>query len=70
MHVPTMSVTMRNTKILLKKHGLNSHEATRAAEIMADAIADDVLKILNTYSREPIHERIAKYFNFQRKEES
>lgn len=54
----------------MKKHGLESNEAIRAAEIMADAISDDVLKILNTYSREPIHERIAKYFNFQRKEES
>lgn len=63
-----MSVTMRNTKILLKKHGLNSHEATRAAEIMADAIADDVLRILNTCDIRPVHERIAEYFHFQRKQ--
>jgi 16S rRNA C1402 N4-methylase RsmH len=61
---------MKNVKLLMKKHGLESNEAIRAAEIMADAISDDVLKILNTYSREPIHERIAKYFNFKRKEES
>lgn len=59
-----MSVTMRNTKILLKKHGLNSHEATRAAEIMADAIADDVLRILNTCDIRPVYERIAEYFHF------
>lgn len=58
---------MKNIRLLMKKHGLESNEAMLAAEIMADAIADDVLHILNTYSVRPIHERIAQYFRFEKK---
>lgn len=59
---------MKNIKLLLKKHGFESNEAMYAAEIMANAIMDDVLYILNTYSTKPIHERIAQYFRFEKKQ--
>jgi len=54
---------MRDPKKLCREHGLRSYQAERAAELMAQAIAEDVLHILNTYDVRPVHERLAEYIN-------
>ena len=59
---------MKNAKLLCRKHGLCDYNSVLAAELMADAIAEDVLHILKTYSVRPLHERIAQYFRFQPKQ--
>lgn len=56
---------MRDPKKLCREHGLRSYQAERAAELMAQAIAEDVLHILNTYDVRPVHERLAEYINLK-----
>lgn len=53
---------MKDPKRLCQEHGLRSYQAQKAAAIMAQTIAEDVLHILQTYSVRPLHERIAEYF--------
>ena len=56
---------MKNPKTVCKEHGLHGLQAQRGAELMAQAIAEDVLHILMSYDVRPIHERIAQYFDFK-----
>lgn len=56
---------MRNPKQLLKEHNIFTYQAQKGAEIMANAIAEDILTILNTTNIRPLHERIAEYINFK-----
>ena len=57
---------MRNPKQLLKEHNLFSYQAQKGAEVMAQAIAEDILHILNTTNVKPIHERVAEYINLKK----
>lgn len=56
---------MRDPKKICKEHGLRSYQAEKAAALMAQAIAEDVLHILNTYDVRPIHERIYQYLKIK-----
>lgn len=56
---------MRNPKTLLKEHNIFTYQAQKGAEIMANAIAEDILHILNTTDVRPIHERLAEYINLK-----
>lgn len=58
---------MRNPKTLLKEHSLFSYQAQKGAEVMANAIAEDILHILNTTDIRPVHERLAEYINIKNK---
>ena len=53
---------MRNPKTLCRDHSLYSYQALKGAELMAQAITEDILAILNTASTKPLYERIAEYF--------
>lgn len=57
---------MRNPKTLLKEHNIFTYQAQKGAEIMANAIAEDILHILNTTDVRPIHERVVEYFNLNK----
>ena len=52
---------MRNPKTLLKQHNLYSYQAQKGAEVMMQAITEDILTILNTTDVRPLHERVAEY---------
>lgn len=52
---------MRNPKKTCMEHGIYAHIGVKGAEVMAQAIAEDILHILQTTSQRPIHERIAEY---------
>ena len=56
---------MRNPKQLLKEHNIFTYQAQKGAEIMANAIAEDILHILNTTDVRPIHERLAEYIDLK-----
>lgn len=56
---------MRNPKQVLRQHNISTYQSIKGAEIMANAIAEDILTILNTASVKPLHERIAEYINFK-----
>lgn len=43
--------------------------SVKGAEVMAQAIAEDILHILNTASVRPLHERVAEYLNATSDEE-
>lgn len=59
---------MRNAKQLCKERGLYAHMSVKGAEVMAQAVAEDILHILQTSSVRPIHERIFEYINIQPRE--
>ena len=58
---------MRNPKTLLRQHNLYSYQAQKGAEIMMQAITEDILTILNTTDVRPLHERVAEYLNINPK---
>ena len=54
---------MRNPKQLCKEHNLYSYQALKGAEVMAQAIAEDIRQIIFTTSTRPVVERINEYLN-------
>lgn len=56
---------MRSPKNVCKEHNLYSYQALKGAEVMANAIAEDILHILNTTEVRPVHERLAEYINIK-----
>lgn len=56
---------MRNPKTLCRDCGLYSHQAIKGAELMAQAITEDIMAILSTASVRPLHERVAEYLNLK-----
>lgn len=54
---------MRNPKQLCKEHSLSSYQALKGAEVMAQAIAEDIKQIMLTTSTKPVVERIKDYLD-------
>lgn len=52
---------MRSAKKLCKEHNLSSYQAQKGAELALRVMAEDIWKILNTFSTIPLHERVAEY---------
>lgn len=52
---------MRNAKQLCMERGIYAHIGIKGAEVMAQAIAEDIWQMLNTASVKPLHERMAEY---------
>ena len=57
---------MRNPRKVCRDHNLYSYQAQKGAEAMAQAIAEDILVILNTTDVRPLHERVAEYLTIRK----
>lgn len=60
---------MKDPKKLCREHNLYSYQAQKGAEIMAEYIKDEVMRIIvapiNSAVYEPLSERIEKFFNLK-----
>ena len=54
---------MRDARTVCHDHNIYEHRAIEAAEIMAQAIADDLQAMLLQDRIRPLHERLADYLN-------
>ena len=56
---------MRDARTVCHEHDIYEHRAIRAAEVMAQAIADDLQAMLLQDRIRPLHERLADYLNIR-----
>lgn len=52
---------MKDARTICHQHGIYEKRAIQAAELMAQAIADDLQAMLLHESNRPLHERVAEY---------
>ena len=52
---------MKDARTICHAHGIYEKRAIQAAELVANAIADDLQALLLRESNRPLHERVAEY---------
>lgn len=52
---------MKDARTICHQHGIYEKRAIQAAELMAQAIADDLQALLIDNNVRPLHERVAEY---------
>ena len=55
------SMNMKDARTICHAHGIYERRAIQAAELMAQAIADDLQALLIDNNVRPLHERVAEY---------
>ena len=56
------TIDMKDPKVICRDHNLNSYQARKGAEAMADAIRQDIEAILTTPSDKTVAAQIKEYF--------
>ena len=53
---------MKNPRQICREHNLNSYQAQKGAEVMADHIREEVERIMTTPSDKTVYEQLREYF--------
>jgi len=60
---------MKDARTICHAHDIYERRAIQAAELMAQAIADDLQALLIDNNVRPLHERVAEYINIKHEQQ-